>query len=134
MDAIQTPLLFVYGTLRLGSDHANGVRLARESDWLGLATLIGTLYRVSWFPALVLEGEDPITGDLLRLTNPATSLTWLDAFEGCGRDDPPPHDYRREIAEVMTANGPVRAMVYIWNLPVDGLERMPGGDWLKVQS
>lgn len=132
MSAIQTDLLFVYGTLRRGSDHENAARLARESSLLGTATLRGTLYRVSWHPALVLEGEDTVTGDLLRLTDPAASLPWLDAFESCGPDDPPPHDYRREIAEVLTADGAVQAMVYVWNLPLDGLERMPGGDWLAI--
>lgn len=131
MPPIQTqPLLFVYGTLRRGSDHPNAARLARESEWLGTVTLTGTLYRVSWHPALVLEGGDRVTGDLLRLTDPAISLPWLDAFESCGPDDPPPHDYRREMAAVMTADGAVPAMVYVWNLPLDGLERMPGGDWL----
>ena len=133
MPAIQTPpLLFVYGTLRRGSDHPNAARLAAESEWLGHATLAGTLYRVSWHPALVLEGSDTVTGDLLRLTDPTASLPWLDAFESCGPDAPPPHDYRREMAQVMTADGPVPAMVYVWNLSVDGLERMPGGDWLAA--
>ena len=131
MPAIQTQnLIFVYGTLRRGSDHANAARLARESEWLGTATLAGTLYRVTWHPALVLEGTDRVTGDLLRLTDPVSSLPWLDAFESCGPDDPPPHDYRREMAQVMTAVGAVPAMVYVWNLPLEGLERMPSGDWL----
>lgn len=124
-------LLFVYGTLRHGSDHANAARLARESEWLGRATLTGTLYRVSWYPALVLEGSDTVTGDLLRLHNPAASLPWLDAFEGCAADDPVPHDYRREVAEIMTADGSATARVYVWNLAVDGLERIKSGDWLK---
>lgn len=124
-------LLFVYGTLRRGSDHANARRLARESDWLGTATLKGTLYRVSWHPALVLEGSDTVTGDLLRLTDPAASLPWLDAFESCGPDDPPPHEYRREIVDVRTAAGEAQTMVYIWNLPVDGLERIVSGNWLN---
>jgi len=123
-------LLFVYGTLRRGSDHANAARLAHESEWLGRASLNGTLYRVSWHPALVLEGADTVIGDLLRLHDRAASLRWLDAFESCGPDDPPPHDYRREMAEVATANGQANAMVYVWNLPLDGLERMVSGDWL----
>lgn len=125
-------LLFVYGTLRRGSDHANAQRLARESTWLGTAMLSGTLYRVSWHPALVLEGADSVAGDLLRLHDPAASLPWLDAFESCGPDDPPPHDYRREIVPVRTASGEAQAMVYVWNLPLTGLERMASGDWLAV--
>lgn len=124
-------LLFVYGTLRRGSDHANAMRLAQESAWLGTATLTGTLYRVSWHPALVLRGSDTITGDLLRLHAPAQSLPWLDAFESCGPDDPLPHDYRREQAQATTANGKVAALVYVWNLPVTGLERIASGDWLN---
>lgn len=132
MSAIQTDLLFVYGTLRRGSAHDNAARLSAESEWLGTGTLAGTLYRVSWHPALVLDGEDTVTGDLLRLTDPAASLPWLDAFESCGPDDPLPHDYRREIAKVMMADGAVEAMIYVWNLPTGGLERMPGGDWLAI--
>lgn len=123
-------LLFVYGTLRHGSDHANAARLARESEWLGRATLTGTLYRVSWYPALVLEGSDTVTGDLLRLHSPAASLPWLDAFEGCAADDPVPHDYRREVARLTTAKGAASALVYVWNLPVAGLQRITSGDWL----
>ena len=130
----QSDLLFVYGTLRRGSGHANARRLARESNWLGTATLRGTLYRVSWHPALVLEGSDTVTGDLLRLTDPAASLPWLDAFESCGPDDPPPHEYRRELATVMIDRGAIAAMVYVWNLPLDALERIASGDWLKLQS
>ncbi|GGB70924.1 gamma-glutamylcyclotransferase family protein [Blastomonas aquatica] len=123
-------LLFVYGTLRRGSDHANAVRLARESAWLGKATLTGTLYRVSWYPALVLQGTDTVTGDLMRLHDPSASLPWLDAFEGCSPDDHPPHDYRRERIEVMASHGPASALVYVWNLPLNGLERIASGDWL----
>lgn len=131
MPAIQTPqLLFVYGTLRRGSDHANAARLARESDWLGTATLTGTLYRVSWHPALVLAGDDTVTGDLLRLHDAAASLPWLDVFEGCAPDDPLPHDYRRETAQLYTQRGPATALVYVWNLPLDGLVRIASGDWL----
>ena len=133
MAAIQTPpLLFVYGTLRRGSDHANAARLAHESQWLGHASLTGTLYRVSWHPALVLAGSDTVTGDLVQLTDPDASLAWLDSFEGCGPDDPPPHEYRRESAQVMTPNGPTFAMVYVWNLPLIGLERIATGDWLAA--
>lgn len=124
-------LLFVYGTLRRGSGHDNADRLAQQSQWLGHAQVTGALYRVSWHPALVLEGGDRIIGDVVRLTDPATSLIWLDAFESCGADDPLPHDYRREICSVMTDAGPVRALGYIWNLPLTGLGRIVSGDWLK---
>jgi gamma-glutamylcyclotransferase (GGCT)/AIG2-like uncharacterized protein YtfP len=131
MPARQAPdLLFVYGTLRRGSDHPNAARLADESAWLGTATLTGTLYRVCWHPALTLAGIDAVTGDLLRLHDPAASLPWLDAFEGCAVDDPLPHDYRRERTQVMTADGPATALVYVWNLPLGGLERIASGDWL----
>ncbi len=132
MTAIQTPdLLFVYGTLRRGSDHANAARLASQSDWLGTATLAGALYRVSWHPALVLGGTDRVSGDLVRLHNPSASMPWLDAFEGCGQSNPPPHDYRREICAVTTSDGSANAMVYIWNLPLTGLAPITSGDWLQ---
>ncbi|WP_373488893.1 gamma-glutamylcyclotransferase [Blastomonas sp.] len=123
-------LLFVYGSLRRGSAHSNAARLAGESIWLGTATITGRLYRVDWHPALTLDGKTRVTGDLLRLHDPAASLPWLDAFEGCGADDPLPHDYRRELCAVETASGAVTTLVYVWNLPVAGLTIIPSGDWL----
>lgn len=126
-----TDLLFVYGTLRRGSAHPNAARLSAEAEWLGRAQLAGRLYRVDWYPALVPAKEVTATGDLFRLADPARSWPWLDAFEGCGADDPEPHEYRRAPATVMLRGTAKAAQTYLWNGPVDTLEPIASGDWLQ---
>lgn len=125
-------LLFVYGTLRRGSDRAEAARLEREAQWLGSATTRGVLFRVSWYPALVAGLAGTVTGDVYRLRDARRSLEWLDAFEGCGADNPPPHDYRRVLLPVLLGGRTRPASVYAWNKPVTGLARIGSGDWLSA--
>ncbi|RJF94106.1 gamma-glutamylcyclotransferase family protein [Sphingomonas cavernae] len=124
-------LLFVYGTLRRGSAHAMAARLARDVQWIGPATTRGHLFRVDWYPALAPSaGGGTVLGDLVRLLNPVASMAWLDVYEDCGVDDPLPHEYGRAWISVTCAGVVREAQAYVWNRPLDGLDRIEGGDWL----
>lgn len=122
-------LLFVYGTLRRGSVNAMAQRLASEAEWIGPATMAGRLYAVSDYPAVVPSAEGVVTGDLFRLRDPA-SLGWLDVYEGCGADDPLPHEYARIEVRVTHDRTVYDAQAYVWNRPLKGLRAIDGGDWL----
>lgn len=133
----KTDLLFVYGTLRHGAaltaDAERGLaeRLRGLFIPLGLARLRGWLYRVADYPALVPDDAGGwVTGELVRLRDPAQALALLDAYEECSEDFPVPHEYRREVLAVEGQDGPALAWVYAYVLPVDGLTPVPGGDWL----
>jgi len=120
-------LLFVYGTLRRGTGHPMAKRLARESEWLGPASVAGALYRVDDYPAFV-PGGGVVAGDLVRLIDPDTAFIWLDAYEGCAPSDAPPHEYRRVRVSLIGAG--FKAQTYVWNCSLDGLVRIASGDWL----
>lgn len=127
-------LLFVYGTLRRGCDNDQARRLAAESEWLGRARLTGRLYRVDAYPALVPEegeggGGEQVTGDLVRLRDPAATLAWIDAYEETGAGFSEPWEYRRGAVIVDCAGDGRRAWTYIYNRPAAGLERITPGDW-----
>jgi gamma-glutamylcyclotransferase (GGCT)/AIG2-like uncharacterized protein YtfP len=124
-----TDQLFVYGSLLSGSGHPNAVRLGREAAAIEPATIAGRLYRVDWYPGLVAAAgpTDVVHGELVTLRAPALSLPWLDAYEGLDRSD----EYGRRRADVITTDGRrVPAWVYVYQRPVDGLTRVPGGRWL----
>lgn len=128
-------LLFVYGTLRRGSASAEAPRLHAECAWLGTARAGGRLYRVGWYPALVIAADrDWVTGDVLRMADPPATLAWLDAYEECGPGFSEPQEYRRDLIEIVLAGEQVRAWAYLYNRPVDGLEAMSNGDWLGSQD
>lgn len=125
-------LLFVYGTLMSASRHAMHARLARDARLLGPASLRGRLFRVRTYPGAVDSADDAdlIHGEASELLRPHPLLEELDAYEGCGPRDAPPHLYVRAQRPVLFPDGRHgEAWVYLYNRPTAGLERIASGRW-----
>lgn len=124
--------LFVYGTLRKGGANPMHDFLAREAEFIGMATCCGKLYRVDFYPGVVTSTtpDDLVHGEVYRLRRPAFALAELDRYEACGPGFSPPTEYVREVATVRLNDGrEVPAWIYIYNRPVAGLELIPSGDF-----
>lgn len=124
--ADKSSLIAVYGTLRapavrrrLGVDAAMRFR--------GRCRLRGFLYDLGDYPAL-LAGEGIVQADLHALTDPR-ALARIDAFEDIVQGNPAASLYRRERWRMLAPD--VEAWVYVYNRPVIGLPRVPGGDWMR---
>ncbi len=66
-------------------------------------------------------------GEVYLLRDPAV-LRLLDNYEGCGPDAEVPAEYRRLLQTVTMDSGPqVEAWVYVYNWPVDKLQRIASG-------
>jgi gamma-glutamylcyclotransferase (GGCT)/AIG2-like uncharacterized protein YtfP len=74
--------LFVYGSLRSTFDNPYAKLLHANSDFLGSATVTGTVAKIDGFPAFVPGGAGVVTGELYRMRNPAQTLHVLDEYEG----------------------------------------------------
>ncbi|MEQ8936498.1 MAG: gamma-glutamylcyclotransferase family protein [Amphiplicatus sp.] len=124
--------LFVYGTLRAAREDPLAQRLRNEASLLGTGAMQGRLYRIDWYPGAVdsLTETDFVYGDLYRLSEAAQLLKELDAYEGCGEDDPHPHEYRRERRAVRLGAEHFDAWVYLYNWSLEGKALIPGGDFL----
>lgn len=122
-------LLFVYGTLRVGFDGAMALWLRQAARYLGKGSAEGALYRVAHYPGFVPEPGRRVIGDLFDLPDPVAMLARLDAYEECSADFAAPHEYRRMLLSVSTANGPVEAWIYVYARDVSALTRVPGGDF-----
>ncbi len=123
--------IFVYGSLRPGSGHPMAAWLAAHAVAEGRAQVAGRLYRVSWYPALVIAGAtagERVQGELFRLPAPAL-LAELDAYEEVRGQ--PDDEYRRERVTVWRDGRPAEAWAWVWQREVGGLLRVPGGDWLQ---
>lgn len=120
-------LVFVYGTLRRGA--SNHWRL-ESAEFLGGGTVAGRLFRIGWYPGLILGGaEGVVKGELYRVGT--EGLDHLDRFEGCRAQDPDPHEYRRVRAEVTTAEGgAVEAWVWEFIAAIGDQPPIASGDWL----
>lgn len=122
-------LIFVYGTLRPGSDHEMAGYLASLATHVGGGFLQGSLFRVSWYPAYVQTGNDSIRGDLF-LVQDEQLLGELDRYEGCsGRVS---DEYRRQRLLVgREGGGEVEAWVYVFQGETSGLEKIMSGNFLQ---
>lgn len=115
--------LFVYGSLRRNRTGASHPLLA-GAEHLGDATVQGTLYRVSWYPGLVLAGESRVHGELFAFpeARAAAMIAALDEYEGT--------QYARELARVQLADGrDVESYVYTYRGPTAGLPVIASGDF-----
>jgi gamma-glutamylcyclotransferase (GGCT)/AIG2-like uncharacterized protein YtfP len=112
-------LLFVYGTLRReGGCH--GV-LNFGATFVTDEYVAGTMYDVGRFPALTLEGDTHIRGEVYRIDNPELPAR-LDRYEGC------PNLYQRRKVRTIYGHD---VWVYVFVRPVEGLPVVKSGDWLK---
>jgi gamma-glutamylcyclotransferase (GGCT)/AIG2-like uncharacterized protein YtfP len=68
--------IFVYGTLRTGAAMTSLLRGCRR---IGDATVTGALYDLRSYPALVLEGEGRVRGEVWLC--PGETLARLDTYE-----------------------------------------------------
>ena len=125
--------LFVYGTLRRGSQHPMHRLLAIESCFVGNAYYQGMLYHVSHYPGVV-PSDNPaqqVVGEVYQLFKPAQTLAELDRYEECSADFPVPCEYRRVLQQVTLENGnSVNAWVYLYNRQLSGLKQIVSGDYL----
>ena len=115
--------LFVYGTLRPGSQNEQARWLEKNARHSGTATISGRLYRVTHYPALAApqSKEDRVKGDVFEDVT-AEMLERLDEYEGA--------EYSREIAEVRMEDGrTLTAYFYRYALRTDQLEWIQSGDW-----
>jgi gamma-glutamylcyclotransferase (GGCT)/AIG2-like uncharacterized protein YtfP len=98
-------LVVVYGTLK---KHKSNHRLMADSKFLGHTDVKGTMYSLGMFPAVALEGEYTIKGEVYEVDQ--HTLTRLDGLEGY------PDFYDRAL--VPTPYGPS----WIYTMPKEQLE------------
>jgi len=109
--------LFVYGTLAPAASHWH-LLAAHATGTPRPADLPGRLYDTGHgYPALLPGGSDLVSGWLVELSTPDTTLAELDAYEGV--------EYRR-VRTATSAGTP--CWTYVWVDPVDGL-RVLSAPW-----
>jgi gamma-glutamylcyclotransferase (GGCT)/AIG2-like uncharacterized protein YtfP len=124
-------LLFVYGSLLSRVRHPMGTRLRREARLIGEATMQGRLYSLGRYPGLVEAGGPyRVHGEVYDLKTAATSLKWLDAYEGIVPAKPDWSPYERVERRVRLAAGEtLTAWVYLYRRSVRTRPEVQGGYW-----
>ncbi len=123
-------LLFVYGSL-LNTDNEFAVYLNNNAGLFSTGKFNGKLYDIGEYPGATIDtdGNYKISGNIYKLNNKLAALKILDEYEGFGDDQEQPNLFVRKSLPVETANGTVYCWVYLYNLPVEGLEQIISGDY-----
>ncbi|MEM7399214.1 MAG: gamma-glutamylcyclotransferase family protein [Pseudomonadota bacterium] len=118
--------IFVYGTLRHGSNHPMARRLTAQARHIGQARTPGRLYDMGWYPAAMFDAESAtrIIGDVFALPPGGRLLAEIDAYE---EGDP---NYERIRLDVTIIGG---GKLHVWTYGVHTPPNnrvIPGGDFL----
>ncbi|WP_039916969.1 gamma-glutamylcyclotransferase family protein [Cellvibrio mixtus] len=128
-------LLFVYGTLRRACPTGAHQKFLADAGFIANAQVRGKLYRVSYYPALVLEENAQsaqwVKGEVYKLASPE-QLRALDAYEECDFPAAPEQEYQRKRHEVITATGEkLQVWIYAYQHPITNLPLITSGDFLN---
>jgi gamma-glutamylcyclotransferase (GGCT)/AIG2-like uncharacterized protein YtfP len=110
--------LFVYGSLRSEFDNAHARLLREEADFMGRATVRGSLFRNGIFPGYRNEPDGIVQGELWKLREPESTLAALDEYEG---------DVYSRISATTNLG---EAWIYLYNGVVKQEERILSGDFV----
>ena len=112
-------MVFVYGTLRQGA--SNHFRLEGATT-LGEAWVLGQLYRIDWYPGLLLDDDGiPVRGEIYAVER--EMLRKLDDFEG--------REYERlKITVHLKDGGEVEAWLYEYRGKIEGRMDLIPADWM----
>lgn len=131
----ESRLLFVYGSLRSGFQHAAYQYMAKYFQLLGHATVKGKLYDMGDYPvALPTTEEKFIQGELYTL-NEADDFSYvigqLDDYEGLYAEEGETPLYKRELATIFCNGQSSTAWIYWFNGSVNNLQEIESGDVLE---
>jgi|ERR1041385_4441623 gamma-glutamylcyclotransferase (GGCT)/AIG2-like uncharacterized protein YtfP len=128
---MKNALLFVYGTL-LNHNNEFAVYLKDHSHFFANGKVKGKLYDIGEYPGAILgDGDDYIYGVILQIEDPEVVFSEIDDYEGYGDEQPEPNEFIRISADVETVSETVNCYVYVYNMPVEGLEKIDGGRYIK---
>lgn len=124
--------IFVYGTLRRACPTGAHRTYLANTEFIGSAKVRGNLYRVSYYPALVLdESAGWVLGEVYRLISPE-QLQQLDRYEECTYPSQPEQEYQRRKIDVATDKGESYSVwIYSYQRVVSNLEIITSGDFLN---
>jgi gamma-glutamylcyclotransferase (GGCT)/AIG2-like uncharacterized protein YtfP len=72
----------VYGSLRSGFENRYARLLRAQSEFLGPASVRGSVFQLGEYPGYRPEGDDVVQGELYRLFDPEATFRILDEYEG----------------------------------------------------
>lgn len=124
---LSTQLFFVYGTLRSGDDN-DITRLTPAPQFIGSASVAGTMYHLGGYPGVALGGASLIVGEVYAVS--AELEKKLDEIES--EYPAQPDEYAKRAIRVEVGGQWLDCFVYEINPAYTaGKPIIASGDWVK---
>lgn len=123
--------LFVYGSLRQGFHNPYFEYLRNHFNYVAPATVKGSLYDLSAFPAGVPSEKDTIIGELYVAKTEADfnwAIAQLDDYEGLHLEEGEQAQYRRVLVEVTCNGEQLFSWIYWYTGDLSNGRLIPSGD------
>lgn len=124
-------LLFIYGTL-LDNNNEYAIYLKNNSSLYSYGKIKGKLYDIGEYPGAILADEDNecIYGSVLEINDLENVLPVIDEYEGFGEDQAQPNEFIRVLIQAETGAGLLDCWIYLYNLPITGLNQIKSGRYI----
>ncbi|MEK6547208.1 MAG: gamma-glutamylcyclotransferase family protein, partial [Bacteroidota bacterium] len=106
--------------------------IARNSDYVGMATYQGQMYQVADYPGIIPsdDAKDQVLGELYLLSNTIKLLNVLDEYEEFDPESSDKSLFVREHVTVKLKDKEITSYAYLYNKPIDQKTRIASGDYL----
>ena len=135
---MKSEYIFVYGTLRDDIKNSNHQLIAKYTQYIGFGFVKGKLYRISWYPGVILERsrKNKVYGKIYQIKKPFNKklLKIVDNYEECSNKFPRPHEFTRAITTAYLNGIKLKVWIYTYNLETKGLEAIESGDFARLSS
>jgi gamma-glutamylcyclotransferase (GGCT)/AIG2-like uncharacterized protein YtfP len=130
--------IFVYGTLRSGSQNKFFNLLKSNSKRIGPGKLNARLYDLGQYPGAKpgKDGREITVGDVYEIEQKRWSelIDKLDEYEGFDADNPDNSEYIRKEETIKMGAKNVTAWIYWYNLPLRGRRPIKMGDYIMHKA
>jgi pyruvate carboxylase len=125
--------LFVYGTLRRDCGNDLHRLIARNSDYVGMASYQGKMYQLKDYPGIISSEnpQDQVVGELYLLSNTIKLLNVLDEYEEFDVENEDKSLFIRTKVKVNLKGEKIETYAYLYNRQVDAENQLISGDFLK---
>jgi gamma-glutamylcyclotransferase (GGCT)/AIG2-like uncharacterized protein YtfP len=132
----ESAYLFAYGTLRDSSVNHQAHFLKEQGIYIGPAYIHARLYRVTWYPAVVLDPaqKERVSGDIYELPYASREMILheLDGYEGIYAGNEDSEEYERLLTAAYLEDGStLQCWVYNYKHSLREEQRIRSGDYLK---
>lgn len=129
--------IFVYGLLKSMYDNEPAKLIRKNCTLIGEGSFPGKLIDIGSYPGALFDpkAQTQVHGEVYRIDqNENTLISFLDHFEGVGKQFNQPNEYVREVIPIRIGDQELKASCYLYNWNYDELKVIASGRYENIDG